>query len=177
MIDTKEILIDYCGLNNYHAKFSPIVTKINFEQLDNLVLLLFKGYYAERGADVVESELVRDPSAIYDATIFITHIIEVGSLLIITENRLPTIDPNAVFIVALSLNISIGKILKSRELLDLDLPFFFDLNSQKIIELRVINHLANAACQENYITDLVDNYLFQKIHYPIINEIFDLFNQ
>jgi hypothetical protein len=145
--------------------FNEIINQINFVNLDNFVNNLISGYVSKRGVEVVKREIKNDSQS--DTSNFLTHIIEVGSLIIIQESNLLSnnIDNNEITTVAvsLSLNISIATSLKSLDLFDLDTIVYYAFDALETLFPRILNHINNSLYDNNYINGLKNNYLLSKI--------------
>ena len=145
--------------------FNGVINQINFENLDNFVNLLITRYVSSRGIEVVKREIENDSKS--DTSNFLTHIIEVGSLIIIQESNLLSnnIDNNEIATVAvsLSLNISIATSLKSLNIFDLDTIVYYAFEALETLFPRILNHIDNSHNDNNYINGLKNNYLLSKI--------------
>lgn len=145
--------------------FDEIINQINFENLDNFVNTLISGYVSKRGEKVVRREIQNDSQS--DTSNFLTHIIEVGSLIIIHESNLISnnIDDNEITTIAvsLSLNISIATTLKALDLFDLDTIVYYAFEALETLFPRILEHINNSSYDNNYINGLKNNYLLNKI--------------
>lgn len=145
--------------------FNEIISQINFDNLDNFVNNLILGYVSKRGKDIVRKEIQDDSQS--DTSNFLTHIIEVGSLIIIEESNLisSNTDNNelATVAVSLSINISIATSLKSLDLFDLDTIVYYAFEALETLFPRILNHINNSLYDNYYIEGLKNNYLISKI--------------
>ncbi len=145
--------------------FNGVINQINFENLDNFVNLLITRYVSSRGSEGVKRQIENDSQS--DTSNFLTHIIEVGSLIIIQESNLLSnnIDNNEIATVAvsLSLNISIATSLKSLNIFDLDTIVYYAFEALETLFPRILNHIDNSHNDNNYINGLKNNYLLSKI--------------
>jgi len=128
--------------------------------------MLVAGHIARRGSNTVRSEIDSNDSSSLTYT-FLTHIIEVGSLKILSDCKLITTDREVMhvnsFVMALSMNISMASSLKAKGVFDSDLPVFFAMEPLEILIERIVNHIENALIDSTYINSLVKNYLLNKI--------------
>jgi len=145
--------------------FGRFINKINFDNLDKFVQMLVSGYISRKGQKTVKIEI--DADEISDTSNFLTHIIEVGSMQILMENNMITLDGNenegSLVSVALAMNIALASSLKLKNVYDWDSPVYYDMPSLQTIFSRIAVHINNAIKDKNYIKPLVDNYLFNKI--------------
>ncbi len=141
------------------------INKINFGNLDKFVQMLVAGYVSRRGQSVVKREIGADSTS--DTSNFLTHIIEVGSLKVLTDNDMIGSDRNknerALITVGLAMNISMASALKSKNVYDLDTPVYYDMPSLKIIFDRIASHVGKTWQDSAYTKSLVSNYLMNKI--------------
>lgn len=145
--------------------FHEIINKIDFENLDSFVRWLITSYVSKKGAKFVEIEIQNDNDS--ETSNFITHIIEVGSLLLLNENNLISnnSDDNeiATIAISLSLNISIATSLKSLNLFDLDTIVYYAFEAIETLFPRILKHIENSLNDNNYVNNLKNNYLLSKI--------------
>ena len=145
--------------------FNEIINQINFVNLDDFVNKLISGYVSKRGLEVVRREIQKDSQS--DTSNFLTHIIEVGSLIIIQESNLISnnkdINEATTVAVSLSLNISIATSLKALDLFDLETIVYYAFEALETLFPRILDHINNSHYDNNYINGLKNNYLLNKI--------------
>ncbi len=145
--------------------FHEIINQINFVNLDDFVNKLISGYVSKRGIEVVRREIQKDSQS--DTSNFLTHIIEVGSLIIIQESNLISnnkdINEATTVAVSLSLNISIATSLKALDLFDLETIVYYAFEALETLFPRILDHINNSHYDNNYINGLKNNYLLNKI--------------
>ena len=151
---TKETFLSLGISDPYHEE----AEKIDFTALDSFVSILLSAYANRRGREIVKQELLSD--SLSDTTVFLTRMIEVGTVQFLSQNSLISEDEdqtnNLAFVVAAGINISMASELQLAGLDQLGGNIFFDIMALFSLIERVQNHLSNSRREPDYIFSLVN---------------------
>jgi hypothetical protein len=150
---TKETFLSLAISDPYHLE----TEKIDFAALDNFVSMLITAYVSRRGREIVQREFLSD--TISDTTVFLTRMIEVGTVQFLSQSSLISDDEEVTndiaFVVASSINVSMASEL---QLLagSLGGNMFFDIRALFSLIERVQNHINSGRQDPGYIFSLVN---------------------
>ena len=143
------------------AGYERQADNIDFKALDKFVAMFLGAYLNRRGAEAIRQELQSD--LISDTTIFLTRMIEVGTIQFLSENHLMDgIEEETnqlATVVAHGINISMASELQLNRLDQPGGSIFFAIDALYGLIERIIDHINNSRHQEGYIFSLVNHNL------------------
>lgn len=156
------------GTNDVH---STIIDRIDFNRLEKFVDILLNGIIKKYSKQKVEQEIEMDkPDS--EISTFLTHIIEVGGLKIISENKLPIASQDQIvltaLVVSLALNVSLSNELQAKGVYRAQTPQYYHPKALQLIIARLVNHVIQSDPEseerfEYWANEMVKFYLFNKL--------------
>lgn len=139
------------------AGYENAAERIDYDALDQFVTMFIIAYMRRRGIEVIKEELGSD--SLNDTTIFLTRLVEVGTVQFLSENSLISGNEaetdELATVVAHGINIAMASELQLNGLDQLGGNIFFAIPSLYELIARSINHVNNSRTQEGYIFSLV----------------------
>lgn len=151
---TREIFLSLVIAGSYEES----AEKLDFNKIDEFVRDYMRRYLTKKGRDIVHDELLADRAS--ETTIFLSRLIEVGTVQFLSENNLITesneADHDIAVIVAHAINIAMASELVSMELHEVSDSIFFNMQSLNELIDRIFFHVRHSREDRFYIPSLVN---------------------
>ncbi|SRR5258706_13849480 len=159
---TKETFLSLGAGSSHHET----AEMIDFHALDEFVNMLVTIYINRRGTEIVKEELSTE--SLCETTIFLTRMIDVGTVQFLSENHLISINEagndELALVTALAINISMASVLYAQGAVEPGANVFFAITTVYDLVDRVVEHIKNSLQDDGYIFSLVSYNLMGPVN-------------
>lgn len=163
---TKETFLSLGAGSSHHETAETF----DFDALDKFVSMLITTYINRRGKEVVKVDLSTE--YLSQTSIFLTRMIEVGTVQFLSENHLISANEEEneelAMVTGLAINISMATVLQAQGVDKLGGNVFFAITTLYDLIDRVVQHIRNSQLDEGYIFSLVSINLMRMVNGVIV---------